>query len=263
MNSVDQKEPKVLPNPTNYRAARVLRVRNITPGMRRLTLVVDDASRFDAHDLHVKLVIPGPGRSQTHPSSGHFAAHDPDVAVRTYTIRHVDVAAAEIDIDMVRHIDAGPGAQLADTATVGDAIGLIGPGGRNVNRADWTLLAGDETALPAIGRILEEMPRCAQGNAIIEIRDEAERQPLIAPVGVVVRWLIRSAAPSGRDMLLDAVCTTPVPTQGSVFAWAGAEFDTIQAIRAHWRSLGLGKDRQLAVAYWRRGHAMDTRPVIS
>jgi NADPH-dependent ferric siderophore reductase len=256
-------EPAETLTPPNFRAARVVGVSDVTPRMRRLTLAADDIARFDAHDLHVKLLIPRPGRPLVRPiasAGGVIWPGEGEVSVRTYTIRRIDVASGRIDIDMVRHADGGPGARFAETARPGDVLGLMGPGGRNVERADWTLLAGDETALPAIGRILEALPHDATGLALISTEDEADRQELQAPQGFTIRWLRHGAAQGATAGLLDAVHAAAPPERGSVFAWAGAEFETIQAIRTHWRGLGLSKERQLAVAYWRRGRAMDTRP---
>ena len=79
-------------------------------------------------------------------------------------------------------------------AAPGDPVGILGPGGGEGPVADWVVLAGDETALPAIGRILEELPSDARGVAIVEVADAREEQDLPHPPGVALRWL-HSAKP--------------------------------------------------------------------
>ena len=128
-----------------------------------------------------------------------------------------------------------------------------------VGVADWYLLVGDETGLPAIGRILEELPATARGVALVEVADAGEELPLARPGNVELRWLHRHGAPAGTSRLLaQAACTVEIPRDGRVFAWAGTEFATFRLLRSHWRdTCGLGKREHLAMAYWRRGRSED------
>ena len=249
--------------PPNFRAMRVAATRPLTPHMRRLTLHGADLSRFDAHDLHLKLLIPlADDAEPPWPTLGPdgLLAWDKGPrrpSMRTYTIRRIDAAAGEIDVDFVLHEDGGPGAAFARRARPDDPVGIIGPGGLNAVPADWTLLAGDETALPAMARILEAMPRDSSGLALIEVVDERERQEIAAPPGVTLRWLPRDGAPAGTSTVLaDAVLDAALPATGTTFAWAGCEFTAFARIRRHWRNaLRLSRDHHLAVSYWRRGHS--------
>ncbi|MFE1599071.1 siderophore-interacting protein [Methylobacterium sp. ID0610] len=248
----------------SLREMRVRRVADITPRLRRITLGGEDLARYDAADMHVHLLIPPEGQPPQWPVPGAngipvWPQGPAAPAMRTYTIRRVDVAAGEIDIDFVMHADAGPGAAFANRARPGDVVALLGPGGRSVGQAEWYLLAGDETALPAIGRILARLPATAAGVAVIEVEDAADEQALVHPEGVALRWLHRNgAAPGTTTLLADAVRAIPLPVDRTVFAWAGAEFETFKALRAHWRrTCGLPRDRHLAVAYWRRGASED------
>ncbi|MFC3127633.1 DUF2218 domain-containing protein [Pseudoroseomonas globiformis] len=250
-----------LSTPPQFRRMQVLRAQWVTPQMRRLTLRGEDLGRFASLEhLHVKLLIP---REQVEPvwprldASGRLVqgeeARRP--VRRTYTLRRVDVAAGQVEIDFVTHGEGSPGSRLAIRAQPGDVVGMFGPGGGAPRAADWTLLAGDETALPAIARILEAMPRDARGMAFIEVSGAAERQDLIAPAGVEVHWLYReSAAPGTTSLLPDAVCAASWPSDEGAFAWAGCEFAAVQRLRRHCRmDRGLDKNGHLAVAYWRRG----------
>jgi NADPH-dependent ferric siderophore reductase len=244
----------------DFREMRVVAVSDVAMGMRRVRLSGENLTRFAAQDnLHVRLFFPRRGVEPVWPSRGPDGlvqqAQDPALrpSMRKYTIRRIDAAAGWVDIDFVLHEDAGPGSNWARHAAPGDLVGMAGPGGRTAKPAGWMLLAGDETALPAIARILEALPQATTGHAVIEIEAEDCRIPLEAPKGIAIRWLHRS---DGRESLAEAVRGIAVPAQGSRFCWAGAEFTDIQAIRHHWREdCGLQKAEQLAVAYWRKGVA--------
>jgi NADPH-dependent ferric siderophore reductase len=246
----------------NLRVMRVRRVADVTPHMRRITLAGAHLDRFDGSNLHVKLLIPPSGlATPAWPVMGRngipiWPEGDERLTVRTYTIRRIDAGAGEIDIDFVRHEDAGPGAAWAERAQAGDIVGIMGPGGRGIAPAEWYLLAGDETALPAIGRMLETLSADARGIALVEVADAGEEQAIAHPPGLSLVWLPRDgAAPGTTTSLVEAVRGVEWPDTDNVFAWAGAEFEAFRAIRTHWRrERGLDRHRHLAVAYWRRGH---------
>lgn len=241
----------------DFREMTVLRVRDLTPSMRRVTLTGADLARFASpHDIHVRLYFPKVDANPAWPTitaNGQIADNDPTQApdMRKYTIRRIDLATAEVDIDFVLHADAGPGSGWAQRAMPGLRLGMAGPGGRTAKTASWMLLAGDETALPAMARVLEGLPPATQGAVLIETAHRSGRIELESPAGMVVHWLPRDGQAQG---LAAAVLSIDVPASGSRFCWAGAEFQAIQTIRGHWRhTCGLSKDEQLAVAYWRAG----------
>jgi NADPH-dependent ferric siderophore reductase len=242
---------------SDFREMSVVRVLDLTPHMRRITLTGQDLDRFATDDnLHVRLFFPPDGHAPEWPTrgvNGLSQAIDPArrPQVRKYTIRRIDLGAGEVDIDFVLHADAGPGSDWAGRARPHDVIGMAGPGGRGIRAADWHLLVGDETALPAIARALEGLPATASGVAIVEIPDEADRLALSKPEGIQLRWLHRT---NGSPSLDEVVREISIPKDRAHFCWAGAEFDAIQKIRRYWRDeCGVAKADQLAVAYWRRG----------
>lgn len=246
--------------PPNFRLATVAAIADVTPHTRRVTLMGEDFARFMTDDaLHVKLIVPRrKGEAVTAPSIGSdglvvWSRDGEETSVRrTYTIRRYDRAAGTIDVDFVLHDDPGPGARWALDASLGDEIGVTGPGGGGAPRADYILLAGDETALPAISRILETASPAVRGTAIIEIGGADDQQSLIRQDGVELIWLRRDR---GDRSLADTVESTPFASGStSRFLWAGCEFDSFKRIRAHARkTLGLAKAEHLVVAYWRRG----------
>lgn len=250
--------------PPYFRAMRVIEARQVTPRMRRLRLAGDDLARFAHGGLHMRLLLPArPGERPVWPVTGPdgrqaWPEGDRPVA-RVYTIRRIDVAAGEVEVDFVLHEgDDMPGAFFAQNARAGDAVGMTGPGGADTPKADWILLAGDETALPAIARGLEEMPAGQRVRALVEIADDEERQTLRTKADLELTWLSRGGRPAGSTTLLqDAVAATGIPEDGrSVFVSAGCEHGAFRAIRKYWRgACGLSRDRHLAVAYWRMGKA--------
>lgn len=138
---------------------------------------------------------------------------------------------------------------------------MAGPGGGGFRPAEWYLLAGDETGLPAIARILEALPAEAEGVALVSVADPREMIPLATASRVELRYIDRSAAaPGAKCLLAEAVRTVTPPRDRSSYVWAGCEYDDFRAIRSHFRTvLKRRRGDHLAVSYWRRGRAEDDR----
>ena len=249
-------------HPAWFCLVTVCATRQVSANMRRITFAGADFQRYAGFDnIHVRLMFPL--RADLHRqwptvSPNGVTRYPPDdvVAIRKYTIRNIDVEAGSMDIDFVLHADGGPGAGFALNAKPGDVIGLAGPGGRSVpvNR-DWYLLAGDETALPAIARILETLPQTARGLALIEVDGAADELALSTRTGIAVRWLHRNGRPAGTtDILPGAVASASLPNDGSsIFVWAGCEMAAFRKIRQHLRmSRAVQRDDHLVVSYWTR-----------
>jgi NADPH-dependent ferric siderophore reductase len=243
---------------SDFREVTLKGVRTIAPRMRRLTFAGDVARFASEKDLHVRMYFPPEGLAEPEwPRPGPdgrtiWPADDRKPEVRYYTVRRVDVAAGEIDLDFVLHADAGPGADFALRAAAGSVCGIAGPLGRTAPTAAWTLLAGDETALPAIARILEAMPVDARGAALIEVEDESDEIPLDAPAGLEIRWLRRGGETAGAP-LVAAIAAQPWPDEPDMFAWVACEYGASKTIRKHLRSVrGLPRERHLVVGYWER-----------
>lgn len=251
-----------------FREMRVSAVRDITPHMRRLVLCGEDIGRFEHGGLHVRLLFPPMGRDvPAWPVTGadgrpSWPAGGARPSARTYTIRRIDASKGEVEIDFVMHDGEGmPGAGFARQARIGDIVGMTGPGGGTVPEADWYLLAGDETALPAIARILEELPATARAVVRVEIADRREEQPLYSAADIDIGWLHRGgAAPGTGTQLYDAVRAVPFPASNlSIFAWAGCEHASFRAIRAYLRNdRKLARGQHLVAAYWRLGFEGET-----
>ena len=247
-----------------FREMTVVRAVQLTPAMRRLTLAGRNLARFARDGLHVRLLLPPrPGVVPVWPvmaADGRQAWPEGERPVaRVYTIRRIDVTAGEVDIDFVLHPgDDMPGARFGIEARPGDVVGMAGPGGGTLKTAARYVFAGDETALPAIARMLEELPPKARATAFIEIADDAERQALPRRPGIDLTWLSREGRAAGTTTLLaDSLrALDPAQWQDDVFVWAGCEHVAAKAIRRFVKKeLGLARDRCLVAAYWRKGHS--------
>lgn len=248
-------------SPPFFRQMRVVSARNISPHMRRVTLKGKDLRRFEHGGLHVHLLFPPKGIDNPQwPVTGEdgrpvWPDGDFKLVSRVYTIRNINAQRGEVDIDIVIH-DGTPGSTWALNVVRGDLVGMTEPGGGDVGEADWYLLAGDETALPAIGRILERLPASAKVTACIEVDNKSDEQDLLRYCNVDILWLHRNGQQAGTTSLLqEAVEAVQFPSDGSrIFAWTGCEFSAFKAIRNFLRKeRKLRREEHLVVSYWRRG----------
>ncbi|OLF16249.1 siderophore-interacting protein [Actinophytocola xanthii] len=229
------------------RQAEVRRVERLTPHMTRVVLGGPGLDGFGAGeytDHYVKLLFPG---------------DDPErPRMRTYTVRRWDAQAGELWLDVLVHGDAGVAGPWAAQAKPGDTIQLLGPGGDYAPRADvdWHLLAGDESALPAIAASLERMPADARAHVFIEVEGPEEEQKLEAPADATIIWLHRGDAPAG-SALVPAVTALAFPA-GTGQAFVHGEAGFVKELRRL-----LLVERALPRAdvsisgYWRLGHDED------
>lgn len=240
----------------------VVGVADVTPSVRRVVLTGTPAAVAAAGPT-VNLLVPRVGdavpRWPRVAKDGRIVWPDGahGVSLRSYTARRQDPDAGEVEIDFVLHGD-GPAAAWAGAAAPGALLGVAGAASLGDRPAGRLLLAGDETALPAISRILGTAPADATGVALVEVSGPTEEQPLPGPPGVTVHWLHRGGTPPGESTLLvDAVAGLERPAGDDVFAWIAAESAAVRAIRADLRGRwGLGRGQHHAIGYWRRGRAM-------
>ncbi|RDE08058.1 siderophore-interacting protein [Pelagibacterium lacus] len=244
-----------------FRIASVVGTERITPKMARITLTSDDFDSFVslAYDDHCKVFFPEAGQSEFPlPQRGENGLVFPDgrrPEARDYTPRSYDNAAKTLILDFVLHGD-GPASSWAETAEPGDRIGIGGPRGSFVVKGafDWYLLIGDETALPAIARRLEELPKSAKAIAIIEVADNGEIQTIDAPKGAEIHWLSREGAePGDPDRLLGAAQALALP-EGDGYVFIAGENRVSKALRTHFvDTLGHNPDWIKAAGYWQVG----------
>ena len=245
----------------NFRELRVIGVTDLSSHMRRLRLAGDDLEFYDGDGIHMRLLIPprdvGEPQWPTLAPNGMVVWPEGENAVtpRVYTIRRIDAKAGWIEVDFVMHGDNGPGSAFALHAQPGDRIGMTGPLGGELPDADWFLFAGDETALPAIGRYLEELPEHASGHALIEIQSSADIIDLATKSRIAIEWVCRDTHPAtDTSPIREAVSRIEVPKdRARVYCWAGVEQASYKSIHQIWRKeVGLDRDQCLAMTFWRK-----------
>jgi NADPH-dependent ferric siderophore reductase len=229
----------------------VLRVVDITPRMRRITLGGPELAGFVSlgSDDHIKLMFAQNAAEQAALQSPTFSikGDGPQPAMRDYTPRRFDLSLGELDIDFVLHGD-GPASTWAEQAQVGQHLYIGGPRGSMIvpDIFDSYLLIGDETALPAIARRLEELPAGRRVLAVIEIADAAEQQTLQSAAEVEVIWVLR-----GQVDLLDTVRTLTLPS-GALYTFVAMETKLSRQVRRVLLDTHKVDEAFLkAVGYWR------------
>lgn len=225
------------------RRATVLRTSPVARSMVRVVLGGPGLRGFEPNgfaDQYVKLVLDRPG--------------DERPARRTVTVRAWDDVAQELTLDLVVHDDglAGPWAR---DARPGDEVLVAGPGGGYSPdpAADWHLLIGDESALPAVAVAAERLPTSSVARIFLEVGGTADEVPFDAPASAEVVWLHRAGAPRG-ERLLTAVRSMAFPP-GTPQVFLHGEAGVVRTLRRH-----LLADRQVPrdgatsiSGYWRLG----------
>jgi len=233
----------------------VLRVTDLTPRMRRITLGGAELAGFASvgSDDHIKLLFactPEEQQAIDARNLGRDGGARP--TMREYTPRRIDLANLELDIDFVLHGD-GPASTWAAQAAPGQTLDIAGPRASMVvpDIFDSYLLIGDETAIPAIARRLEELPAGRQVLVVIQIEDEQERQALASKAQVEVIWVRRHA-----EDLLERVKHLALP-QGRLYGWVALEKTLTRQAKALLLEKGVQEDALKAVAYWRADGTAD------
>lgn len=225
------------------RVAEVRKATTITPHMRRITLasaaLMDFPVRRPAQ--WVKLFVPTPASEK--PSG------------RAYTIRHFREILCEMDIDFVLHGD-GPCSTWAQSAKPGDVVQIAGPrsGFRLDPEVTHLLIGGDETALPAIGAILEALPAGIVVDAYIEIPEDADAQIIHSKTDVEITWLPRKGRDAGAVTDLAAAMMRADLPEEHCEVWFAAEAATVRTVRRHFQvNRPMRRHRLTMSGYWKKG----------
>jgi len=220
----------------------VARIERLSPGFLAITFTGEALADFTSlsFDDHVKLMFDD--------ETGGDAAQDSAQVRRDYTPRRFDREALELTLEFALHGD-GKASEWARRAVPGQPALVGGPRGSMIIPldVDWHLLVGDETALPAIARRLEELPPGARVDVLV-LADAADARPLASSADARVRWCA-----SGAE-LLAALTAFELPSPAG-FAWAGGEAALMKAVRQALDDKGLARERTRVSAYWKRGVA--------
>ncbi|WP_137132637.1 siderophore-interacting protein [Rhizobium sp. FY34] len=253
--------------------ASVVSVGHLTPSMIRVVLKLDGGERLLASghpDEWVRLAVRADdetpvvlpvlrenGRWEM-PEGADYAPNRP------YTVRRWNAKTCEMVLDMVVH-EGGVAASWAMAAKVGDIVGICNPEGRFwlPKASRWLLMLTDITGLPAVGRVLEELPEGFRAVVHVEIPSDADRQEIGEMIetlaDVEVTWHachgLRPERPGYTELPRIAREITTLP-EGPGYIYIAGEAKAVSDCRKHFRDgLGFDKSRIDAVGYWIEGQA--------
>ncbi|MGO2801797.1 MAG: SIP domain-containing protein [Corynebacterium variabile] len=257
--------------PIALRELEVKRVADITPGLRRVTLTggeLDalttpegfDQLAFDStgFDDDIKLIFAYPGETEPvlpmRKDGGIKFPKERRPLAKTYTVRRWDASTRELDVDFVKH-GLGTATTWAYRAQPGERVHIAGPSTSKglPEGADWLLIAGDDTATPAIARFLEDLPEDARGQVFLEVAEDSHVYDLREMPNMEVTWLARNGVPAGASTLLTDAVAGADWQEGQCFAWLAGEQSVVRDLRR-----GLIEQRGLDKAwidftgYWKR-----------
>lgn len=279
--------------------------RVLSPSLHRLVFTGADVARMktEGPDQRIKVFFPLPGQDAPDVPSGEdwyaryrALADDQRPPMRTYTLRQLRAAQGEVDVDFVLHGETGPASRWATHARPGDRVVLLAPDAECAESSEgweWkppagvgqVLLVADETALPAVAGILEELaaqvdpPRVL---ALLEVAGEGGAIALKAPPTAELMWLPRGQAAYGQALVQavqarltassvvagEALDEVDVDAQilweqsdagvaGPFYAWVAGEAGAVMAIRRHLvRDCGLDRRALTFMGYWRQGRVL-------
>jgi NADPH-dependent ferric siderophore reductase len=260
--------------------ATVTRAVRISPSLMRITFGGAEIRGLNSagRDQSLTVFFPRPGeetplvpRDFDEEWYGRWRAlpHDRRAIMRSYTVRSQDPVSRELDVDFVLHgVDgsapSGPAAAWAARAVPGDRVVLLGPA-LTANRsiaflpppdAGRIILAADETALPAVGGILDAVPAGTRVRAWVEVPDAGDIQTF--PAGAELHWLVRQPGRRPGDAVIDAVRTAETDLGDLPYVWIAGESGLVKSLRRHFvRDRGLDRSRVAFTGYWRLGVSED------
>jgi NADPH-dependent ferric siderophore reductase len=265
------------------RELEVARVVDVTPGLRRVTLTGDQLGSFtgsdgttfpafasNGFDDSVRLIFPYPGESEpvlpVYKDGKYRWPADPPALWRVYTVRRYDAQARELDIDFAKH-GVGVATTWAYRAKPGDRLHVGGPSASSgwPEGYDWFLVVGDDTAIPAIDRLLAELPGGTRAEVYLEVAEESHRIDFPARPGVEVTWVVRNGRAPGTEPLLLQAVREAGRREGSVFAWLAGEQSVVRDLRRYLiEERGVDKSDIDFTGYWRRAEvvALDEDPAL-
>ncbi len=284
--------------------AEVARVQRLSPSFLRVTFTgpsFDDLAP-NGWDQRIKVILPTADRGLRDCPRGddwyvewRALAEERRNPMRSYTVRACRPEAREIDVDCVLHGTSGPASAWAERAAAGDDVVLIGPNARfpgPTGGFEWhppaaatcLIVAGDETAVPAVCAIVESLPAGRSARVLMEVPEADDALSLAVPDGVEVTWLPRRPANAPRGALLtpavlaavrdladarrpvhapvpeddDAVLPWDVPEQADgspLYAWLAGEAGVVTGLRRQLVALGVDRRSVAFMGYWRAGRS--------
>lgn len=226
-------------------------------------------------DQRIKLLFPHAGRTRPClPEDRAYPAvremrNDVRPVMRTYTLRAHRPERAEVDVDFVLHGAGGPGSAFACHARPGDEIAIGAPGAQSPHPVRVgveydltrlgrdTLIIGDETALPAIGSIVETLPRGVRALVYAEVPHPGDALAFTTSAEVGARWFAHHGrVRARRHRLLEAIRS--VPLDDHCYVWVAGESGMVRAVRRMLvRRRAFPVERITFMGYWKLGWCLE------
>ncbi|MDJ0392582.1 siderophore-interacting protein [Rhodococcus sp. G-MC3] len=240
--------------------ADVVAVKQLTTHMVRVTFGGEDVAQYvsiGAPDECVTLFFARAGEDVPPAMTevdGKWWYYDvePVPEGRNYTVRRFDAAAGQLVIDFFAH-EGGVAATWALNAAVGQTIVWTRPRSWYgvPETADWQLFLADMTGLPALGRIIEELPAGATAHAIVEVLERGDIQQFETAGDVTYDWRIGSGNGDSASVLDDAAKQYELP-DGEGYIWFAGEAACSRTVRKYFRKeLGYPVTQFEIIGYWR------------
>lgn len=241
--------------PPNFRKLTIASLQDIGPCFRRVRLEGQGLERFAEADMHFRLLLPAQEgadfgfpvigeNGQTVWPGGMKNVHRP-----VYTIRRIDAAAGWLEFDVFLH-EGGRATDWVKSTSLGADVGLTGPGGGRVPETEELLIGGDETAIPAISHILEELPSTARGDAFLMVEDASAILELNHPQGITLHWILRR---DGSAALGEAFLSADIERLENPYVWFASEKSETAKVRKHVvETWNVPAEQRYIAAYWSR-----------
>ena len=243
--------------PPPFRPVSLIGRTELSPRMIRVTLGGPNLAGLtvDQPAASVRLLLPPPGADDLVVplwNGNEFLLPDGSrPLIRTFTPRRFDPDELHLDLDLVIH-DGGVASGWAQNAPLGAGAAVSGTGRGYVIDMDASeyVLVGDETALPAIAQLLEEIPSTVPIRVLVEVADPAVRIALPDHPHAVVEWLDLPAGRSVGGALIDAVERAVVDPAAKL--WCAGEAAAMHALRTHlFRERGFSRSQATIRGYWK------------
>ncbi len=241
----------------------------IAPHLKRISLKHELLKEIGplATGIHFKVFIPSTKCGQAilpDMSSGRPVWPDEETKpyIRTYTVRNLDRLTGILEVEFVLHGHHSPASGWAENVLIGNSLGIgIKTSGRIRESYDWYLFAGDETAIPAITAMLEDLPAETTGMAFLEVESESDTFYINTKSAIDIHWLFRNGVPPEQSYLLLNVIkklVLPDPALKSRYAWIAGEDNMVRTIRKQAvEHLRLNREELHATVYWKAGLSED------
>lgn len=262
MTEAESPQPARHRRKPHYFDVEVRRFERVTPRSVRVTLYGEDLAEFALHGVaeHIKVAFPAPGQERpvmpTWTDEGPvYLPGVPRPILRTYTPRRFRPDVLELDVEFMLHEDAtGVASGWAARVAVGDQVVVTSPGGpyRFDPDAREFVLAGDESALPAIAQVIESLPADARAKVFLEVEDAAEEQALSSEAAVTVQWIHRDGNAQSGELLERELRALEIADGTKVFV--ACEAGIMRNIRRYLlQERGLAREAIHTHGYWKRG----------